>query len=416
MFKIVNKNSLDWLITILILLITDNPILYSNRNFKAGVFVFLFILFILNRRKKFDLSLLYFVASVIIIILLQGLRWGYSWFTTGTYVGLAILTPYFALKLVGIKYLDITSKIVYIIAVYSTVLYFAQLFVPGFTNILLGLSIFFQNTNDIISHPSILIYTIANQFVEQGSMAGILRNAGMFHEPGAFAVFIDLAITINILKTGKLFTKKNIIMLIALATTFSTAGILAFLLIMGVYYFILKKNDPIKFFLILTITIPVFIGIWQLPFVKNKIEYQFKDQTTASLNTATSGRILGARKAIYVLTKYPVTGRGLIISSRVESFHSAEKAGYGYMNYFSQLGVIFSIVFIILFIKGMKRISYYYTGYSKPWLLLGAGLIINLFSQKFIADSFFTMFLFIGLLNEFSFNNIKVYFQNNANE
>ena len=87
----------------------------------------------------------------------------------------------------------------------------------------------------------------------------------MFHEPGAFAVFIVLAIVINIMIDDRPFSRKNIILLIALVSTFSTAGILSIFLVYGFYFFRIKKKNIKVLIVSAIIFVPLSIYVIQLP-------------------------------------------------------------------------------------------------------------------------------------------------------
>ena len=403
-----SRNFIDFLITFLIILIADNPIVVENRFFNLGVFFFLLLVFI-YRKLKLDSQLIYVVFCVTLIIVIQGFQWDISYFTMMTFIVLVVLTPYLAIKIVGINYLRITSKIVYYVSIISLFLYLGQVFIPGVTDFLYAIESNFAKYSSLPERPSIFIYSIAMNTVDEGNISSFLRNPGAFHEPGAFAVFIVLAIVINIMLDDKPFSKKNIILLIALITTFSTAGFLGIFLVYLVYFFYIIRKDVRVLFVSSIVFIPLILYVMQLPFMANKIKDQVMEQSGQSLSTGTSGRILGARKAIVVLGRYPFAGRGLTQASRVTDMTSDEAAGYGYMNFYSQIGIVFSIFYTIYFLKAMKRISFQYSKDIRLWLLLLVSLAINLFSQKFMGDSFFIMFLFIGVLPEFSFQNLLKY-------
>ena len=399
------RKHVDIFITILILLIADNPIVMGNKFVLVGVFIFLSLVF-MHRKKSIDSQIYWVIIAALMIMVFQGFRWDFSAFTFVTYTLFTIMIPYLTIKIVGIKYLRITAKVVYYISIISLVLFLGQVFIPGFTAILFGIESLFTPFSSLPERPSILIYSIATNTLQDGDLAGFLRNPGMFHEPGAFAVFIVLAIVNNIMIDDRPFSRKNIILLIALVSTFSTAGILSIFLVYGFYFFRIKKKNIKVLIVSAIIFVPLSIYVIQLPFMTNKIEFQFSNQTSSALTTSTSGRILGARKALVVLERYPFTGRGMIQASRETDDTSDEKAGYGFMLFFSQVGIVLSIIFIVFFIKGMQRIAFYFSNKKVFWLLLGGSLLINLFSQKFIGDAFFIMFFFIGLLKEFSITSL----------
>ena len=81
-----------------------------------------------------------------------------------------------------------------------------------------------------------------------------------------------------------------------------------------------------------------------------------EEQTKTQLNTSTVGRFLGARKAIIVLYRYPLFGRGLIAASKAKST-SDEAAGYGWIMWVSQIGIIFGFIYMYMLYKALRNYS-----------------------------------------------------------
>jgi hypothetical protein len=391
-----------------VVFISANPFVSSNRVFLL-ITSFVLLFFFLKRRLRLDPQIFILLAITLLITLFQGILWNFSLFTFTTFFILAILTPYFSIKILGINYLRITSKIVFYSAIISLILYSGQIFIPGFTNTLFLIESFIKSYNSVPERPSLLIYSIAHNTIDRGEISDFLRNPGMFHEPGAFAVFLVLALVINIFIENKPFTIKNLILIIALITTFSTAGYLSAIIVFLLYYIIIKGKKVFVLFISLVILIPGTLYIFRLPFMSEKIKLELQDQSNKNLNEETSGRIFGARKAIIVLTRYPFFGRGLTKPSRETDLSSDEAAGYGFMNFFSQIGIIASIFYLFYFVKGLKRINLNLSSKPTFLILLLSSLMINLFSQHFISTPFFTMVLFIGLLKEFALDKKAIY-------
>ena len=93
-----------------------------------------------------------------------------------------------------------------------------------------------------------------------------------------------------------------------------------------------------------------------LEFLSDKISTQLEDQGNQRLNTSTVGRFLGARKAIIVLYRYPLFGRGLTAASKAKST-SDEAAGYGWIMWVSQIGLVFGIIYMFMIYKAFKNYS-----------------------------------------------------------
>lgn len=406
----IQKNSfLDYFIVTLLIVVTDNPFFMINKYLKLYFLIFLILVYFFKKGdKKMDKGFFIVVILTVAMILIQGFLWKLEVFTLFSYVGLALLLPYLVFKIVGIRYLEVGANIIFAIAVYTFFLWFAQSFIPPLDAALIKLSkLAFPYTTDKFPR-SILIYTVGQPHWHYLPQYGVYRNMGSFHEPGAFATFINIAIVINLMTSGKLFSKKNLYLIFILLTTFSTAGILSFFMIVFFYYLNTKSSlNPITklfvgFFLA---SIFMFISL-QFDFLSTKITSQIDQESTRSLNEKTVGRFYGARKSLLVLQRYPLTGKGLISSTRAEGNEGDEAAKYGFMSFFSRIGIILILLYVIFFIRGIKRISVYFSGSLLYWQILFFSLMVNLFAQKFINDPFIMIILFIGVLNKHDFNTI----------
>jgi len=400
-----NKYSfLEYFIVLLVLWESTSTFLSHSSIFKLLITLFLILIFF-YRKRKIEKEILFVLILVGSLIFIQGMIWGFSFVSLFTFSLFAVVLPYLAVKIVGIKYLKILSDIVFFSTLIAIPFYILQIFIPGFSGLLMDLEQRIRPEFALDGRYSILIYTIAT--IPRFEPDTILRNFGMFHEPGAYAVFLVLAITVNLMINDRPFDRKNLILMIALISTFSTAGYLAMILVYTVYFFYIKRNNPQYLILAIIVLIPLLIYVARLPFMTEKILYHVETETDKDLTDKTSGRILGARKALIVLQRYPLTGRGLTTASMEKDDYSEERAGYGFMAFFARLGVVLSIAFVYYFIRGMKRFAQNLTGNSKYWLLLLSGFIINLFSQHFITTSIFIMIFYIGLLKVFKYSNFS---------
>lgn len=392
---------LEFLIVLLIIWESTSTFLSQSPHVKLFIFVFLVLIFIFMK-KRLNRGVVYVFIIIGALIVIQGVIWEFSLTTFSTFSLFFVVLPYLAIKIVGIKYLKIASDIILISTLIALPLYFMQFFIPGFSELLMDFEQRIRPEFAIDGRYSILIYTIAT--IPRFEPDSMLRNFGMFHEPGAYAVFLVLAVTINLMLEDKVLSRKNTILLFALVTTFSTAGYLAMLMVFSVYFFYIKRKDPRYLVAAIIVLVPLLLYISNLPFMTAKIRYEYETQIERDLQERTSGRIFGARKALIVLQRYPLTGRGLTTASMETDAYSDERAGYGFMAFFARLGVILSITFIYFFMRGMKRVAYDFSGNQKYWVMLLSGLTINLFSQHFITTTFFIMLFYIGLLKIFDYS------------
>jgi hypothetical protein len=403
---------LDILIVLFLIIYMDIPFFDLDKTGRLIFLISLVVIFLFKvKRYQFDIEIVFVVLITASLIIIQGLMWHFNLFTLFSFIGLIVLTPYLALRIVGIKFLIVFSDILYIIAIYTTILWLAQNLIPSFDTAIQNLSVYVFPFGTDTMPRSMIFYTAAG-FKDWAYLPelGLYRNSGVFHEPGAYAVFLCLAIAVNMIKNGLLFSKKNIFLILVIITTFSTAGFFSLFIIILLYYLDIKRKvQPfISFILLLLMSIIFYFITTNVFFLGEKVVNTYQEETSRDLNSETSGRIFSLRKAILVLTENPITGKGIISSVREDMSLKEDTAGYGFMSFFSSIGIILSVLFIIYFAKGTKRISVFFSGSQIFWHILLFSMAINLFSQKFIIDSVFMMILFIGILKRYSFKtNIR---------
>jgi hypothetical protein len=232
---------------------------------------------------------------------------------------------------------------------------------------------------------TMIIYTLELQEVY-----GLVRNPGALHEPGAHAVFLVLAVVSEIFVEKKLITKRNIIFFANLITTFSTAGFLAMFVIITFYIYSSKRITAItKYFLVISLVGLVTYLFFTLEFLGEKLEDQVENQTEARLHEETSGRFLGARKALVVIYRYPLFGRGLLSATQAEA-DSEEAAGYGWITWVSRIGLVAGLIYMFMIYRGLRNYS-----------------IVNLNSKLF---SYFAFIAVLGVLAGQKHTSAIVYF------
>jgi hypothetical protein len=196
------------------------------------------------------------------------------------------------------------------------------------------------------------------------------RNCGFAWEPGGFAVYLCLAIFINLFVAnpdpkGKI---RFWVLLLALISTQSTTGYAIFTIIMLFYYLNKKLNIVL---LILPIIITASIFIFSLPFMSNKIISLVNETNEIDLIVAESigietqeapQRFTSFMIAIRDFYNNPILGLG---SFKEESWTSKIGANIspitGIGNLLANYGIIGFLFFIILSIKTSFLFSKYFS-------------------------------------------------------
>ena len=173
---------------------------------------------------------------------------------------------------------DIILKMTFI----SIILYLIMLIVGGGTLSSIG---FIEPSISDTSSASLLIFNIPNFENYDGmGLFGLPRNCGYCWEPGRFACFTCVGITLNLLRTDMKFkgNKSLFILLIGLFTSFSTTGYFTCMMIF-LSFFALGQSK-FKSIILLVIAIPICLIILDLPFMRDKIEKTSDNENFATEN------------------------------------------------------------------------------------------------------------------------------------
>ena len=205
-----------------------------------------------------------------------------------------------------------------------------------------------------------------NYFLYAITDGHLLKDAGMFWEPGAFAGVITLCLVLNFNNLGfywKSHRLKLLIIILALLLSQSTTGYLSFFVIL-LFYFINLKNKFTIFF-VLPFLFIFFIYLYNTTdFLKGKIENQYsltEDQGVGELSNTRFGSIIFDW---YYIKKHPIIGNGMHEKTRYadhqyifNGFHGTDAigSGNGFSNYFASMGGFFIFAYFYLLFKGFKN-------------------------------------------------------------
>ena len=194
--------------------------------------------------------------------------------------------------------------IIFFIAIYSVVIWLLTSFIPPIDNYLVNLAAKYPSLNvDTAKHEggglNIIIYNFYEQWYSQ--LIGFRRNCGPFWEPGMFAVYLNLALFINV---ALLDNKRsvNIILGIALFTTFSTGGYVTFLFVLLLFLSLSSNNksNVLNKGLLLGAIIAIAWYMSGLEYVADKLENQMISAEVGS-DASRFGAILTHLKIYLIL-------------------------------------------------------------------------------------------------------------------
>lgn len=200
---------------------------------------------------------------------------------SGTFHILSIvLMTYFAITNISIRCLvQQYCKIIEFLCIASLVTYVLQPFILQYKHILPRL----------VSVNGEHISNYTNVYVSVIKWEGSLRNCGVFWEPGAFQVFLNLALLFElfVIKREKGSFSRLALYILTIATTVSTAGLLNMCLLILAYIFATGINGRQRNILILLILIALGWFLFSTEIISS-IEYKFGTETGEAASNVTS--------------------------------------------------------------------------------------------------------------------------------
>jgi hypothetical protein len=386
--------TIDYLLILLLCQIGWISILLGIPRLEFIVLLLIFyISFRRNKKVYFDNKILLLFIIYGSIALVQGFTWGFSILSLTTSFLLVFITPYYLFKAYNIDFFIILEKVIRILTIIALIIWVAHQFIPDAKAIIISIITTLNKYNKTDVSRSMIFYTYWEALDQNFRLS---RNAGFSNEPAAFSVMIILALLINYIKKIQLFNKRNIIYFLGLLSSFSTTGYIS-LAVLGLLLLKQKKGRIIG---ILSFPLFIYTALYaykNLEFMNSKVEQQLNTQTSANLNDPTSGRLLGARKSLYVLSNHPIFGRGLLSVTKPDDPRDPESAGYGWLNEVSRYGIIFGTLFMFYFLKGLYKFIKI-GGYGLyEFLVCSLSFMILISAQTVISSAPFMIFFFLGI-------------------
>jgi hypothetical protein len=241
-----------------------------------------------------------------------------------------------------------------------------------------------------------IIYNFDPNFLELG------RNNGPFWEPTVFATMLVIAQIFNLLLNKVLFNKKGIIFTIAILTTFSTTGFIAYFLLLF-FYFLL--SDKIRFFTkaivatgFLILSVSLFTN---LPFLSEKIDNEIEKTDYEIDQYGGDSRLASAVLDIREVSEkgvYMLFGKGLVADSRIGGTDKEVLRNCGDTAILIEWGIIFTAIFIWLLFYSFLQLTRHFDihwGFSVIFTLI---ILIFGFSEVYFNLPFFYSLIFFGFI------------------
>jgi hypothetical protein len=174
-----------------------------------------------------------------------------------------LLTSFLYCAVVKDRAIYYLSRVIIHLAIISIPLYILQL-ISGDLVYTIGKAINLPPHFVNLQYTNFLVFTYVKQHA--------IRNSGFSWEPGAFGFFLNMALIMHLLINNFTFDKKAKWVVVAIITTLSTTSFIALLVIIFLY---LRTNGVKLITLVIFIGPLLFIMIFQLPFLFEKIAYTY---------------------------------------------------------------------------------------------------------------------------------------------
>jgi hypothetical protein len=291
------------------------------------------------------------------------------------------------LQLFGWSFWVKFEKIVFYLTLISLPIFLFNVLLPSYFESLLN--IFRPLTNErFYRFDEFRNYWSAIVYVKAMKADFLYRNCGFMWEPGSFAMIIIWGLGFNWLTNGIKIDSKTIVYSVALITTQSTAGYIAFfILILALYV----KKISIQNVLLIFAFVYLFIGyIYELDFIGGKLDTYLYAASNDVLNYNTKfgaykvNRIQILQYDLIRVLEYPL-GYGFNYQGDIISVNGLSSA-------LLMWGVILFSYFIFL-IRKFYSLANYYMISNKSVILLFLGLLIMFFSNPINQSIFFYLLI-----------------------
>ncbi len=397
LYKFFQHSFFDYLLVYM--LIATSGIMFFYKNDENVVLSFLLAAFVFfMRRKKLDPAFFLVIGLFVAVEALQMTYFNNISIisTIGSIAKLGL--AYFVVRVADKKFINIYIKILYYSAIISLFFYFLT-FDSGITNFIIkNIAVHFK---PIFSLPSNLRYAYSPNLIVYNynyEHVAWFRNVGPFWESGAFGVYLNFALMFNIIQNKNIFNKVNLILLITIGTTLSTAAYLAlFFFVFG--YYMLRKDIKYKLVYIVLAGSLSLYGFFTLSFMQDKIE-----QSIADSDDNTKNRFGSAKVDLQVFSMSPVFGLG-----RTEKIKDQVSRKLGVLSHrnngitglLSSYGIIvFLFYFVSYYFSFLRYIKYHYkfsNAQLVAFLFLFTVFLIG-FSQRIFLYPFFYSLTFAYLV------------------
>lgn len=369
------KNNLkEYILTYLVVAFSGIPVFTGDNPIWSIAYVIIVLIFIFDKKQRLDWDVVIFVGLIVWVYLMQAILYDFFSLVTILTLILKFSYPYFSIKLIGKNFPKYLVNVMYFISITSLFFYLLFIISPGFeTFVLENITPYFKykDRNDFYkSHPNFILYTMN---IHDGNL---IRNCGPFWEPGGFAVFLFITLLINYGYEQNLFSKKNLVFMITIVSTLSTAAVIT--LVVFVFLITILKLKLGYVFTTFVFIIPAFVIAYEsMPFLKEKIIRDYEIASSGNYEHLARNRFTSALLDFQDIKERPIFGAG-----KNNEMRSRKRAYFTYLDHrnngvtalASNFGIPFTFLYFWLMYRSLKQ--YYIFVSNEPKFAIIAIIII----------------------------------------
>lgn len=386
---------LDVLLLLIFLLFLAGSLFFLSYDaFVVGLFIILLSTF-LFRKCSFDVEFFIVLAVWCVINFISYLV--NNELPINTFIGsiLRMCIPYFVVKIIGPSFFEKLYRFLYILVIIASCCYIVEVIAPSFVKSLTPHLNFLLRWRRLANGDFYII--VYNHLGAYAQYYGIFpRNSGFMWEPGAYAWILNFMIVYKLHRDNYKLDKKVLLLVVALISTFSTAGYFGLFFI--VVFYLIKRGTRTTLLLLPFVLLALVYGSVKLfntaDFLSEKLDiYQelgmevteatFEDESWMRVTRIAMGRISLENSLVHPW------GDGVNLSSYIIKKYGEIAAPNALASLLSGWGWIGFIAFVIAVWRfnpaGLKK------GFG-PFLLIS--LFVSLFSNPYSSCQYFMYAIF----------------------
>ncbi|ETT72288.1 putative LPS biosynthesis transmembrane protein [Paenibacillus sp. FSL R7-277] len=286
------------------------------------------------------------------------------------------------------RFVDIYLKLMYFLSVFSILVFLVVSIIPSI----------FVFTPVIGYRVGVEVHNLFFAVVLPG--AEFNRNYGLFWEPGAFQVYLNLALIFELFAKNE--TRKRYVLgfIVAIITTFSTTGYIVLVPILLAFLiksnFLIKYKSNFKYVILIAIISLLAIKFMPENYIRllfGKLEGLFSE--SGNSNFSTTVRVNAIIYPFYEFIKSPFIGIGYSQYLKMAAEKIYTMPTFTPINWFALFGLLWGLPCNYYYIRNVLNFK---TGNFSRFLIAIA-LFLVIISEDFIRIAFMYVLIFYGTKN-----------------